>query len=541
MSTKLSLQKLFLITCVLKVGSSTIGWYLRDPWFFGLVVPIGFMALYMVLGYKYRDSDVSAEKFADSCYYLGFIFTIVSIIFCLFDLPNIGNDLTSIAVRFGAAMVSTVLGLFVRVLLVSFRPSTDDALSNVEDQVIDASRKLTDEFNVSYEALRDFRSAVMDSSRDAMSAVKIQIEEMAAEHKKQTEEFFADLTAKNSEALSAVMKDIQASGKLLTESLEGYRSTQQITLNKIDLSVVKFVKSLFEHLHGLELPNDLFARHLKGPIDELNLSTNEVTIGVKTVSSNVMTAAKSVNSSVKRINEKAETISQVLDVARDISTEQRDLIELIRTQQVSALKQLDQQQAGLVKALSDHQQVITEELRAQVKGAESMSGTMGQLMVGMHEIVNTLSTSHSAVEATRTDNEAIKQSLAQLVAVMNNVIPTLTSAVTETHGHVKAVTDQTKKAQVAGQGITSTLEKLVQIGESHLAANQNSLRMLDKLSSLPEHLAVISNRLDDIQETRSVVITDTSDVPVSGEVANIGGYDEVTAQANTQAPVVSNV
>ncbi|HBO4518639.1 TPA: hypothetical protein L4U64_005188, partial [Pseudomonas aeruginosa] len=126
MPVKISLKRLFVLTCVLKVGSSFLGWYLHEPWIFGLLLPLLFMAAYMLIGYRLRDSDISAEKFADSCYYLGFIFTIASIIFSLFDLPNIGTDLTIIAVRFGAAMVSTVLGLAVRVTLVSFRPSTED-------------------------------------------------------------------------------------------------------------------------------------------------------------------------------------------------------------------------------------------------------------------------------------------------------------------------------------------------------------------------------------------------------------------------------
>lgn len=63
---------------------------------------------YVLLGLKRRDHDVTDEKFADTCYYLGFIFTITSIIFSLFDLPSIGTKLQEIAVRFGAAMVSDV-------------------------------------------------------------------------------------------------------------------------------------------------------------------------------------------------------------------------------------------------------------------------------------------------------------------------------------------------------------------------------------------------------------------------------------------------
>jgi len=85
-------QKLFLVTIILKVLSSLVGWLFQLQWTFGFIIPLAFMAAYVVLGLKRQDQEVSDEKFADSCYYLGFIFTISSIILSLFDLPNIGTS-----------------------------------------------------------------------------------------------------------------------------------------------------------------------------------------------------------------------------------------------------------------------------------------------------------------------------------------------------------------------------------------------------------------------------------------------------------------
>src|SRR6185369_1632964 len=150
-------QKLFFITLVIKIGSSFLGWYFQYQWTLGLAVPIAIMVTYIVLGYYRHDTDVSDEKFADSCYYLGFIFTISAIIFSLFDLPNIGTKIQEIAVRFGAAMVSTVLGLAVRVALVSFKPDTNDALQAAEDAVVSASQKFREHLVMATEKLGDFQ------------------------------------------------------------------------------------------------------------------------------------------------------------------------------------------------------------------------------------------------------------------------------------------------------------------------------------------------------------------------------------------------
>ena len=72
-------QKLFLVVLVLKVLSSGMGWYFGRPWDLGFAVPLALMSAYILIGLKRNDKDVTDEKFADTCYYLGFIFTITSI------------------------------------------------------------------------------------------------------------------------------------------------------------------------------------------------------------------------------------------------------------------------------------------------------------------------------------------------------------------------------------------------------------------------------------------------------------------------------
>src|SRR5215213_6656554 len=135
-------QKLFVVALCLKITSSGFSWWLNEPWILGFTIPLVVMGAYVAFGLRRHESDVSDEKFADSCYYLGFIFTISSIVFSLFDLPQIGEKISLIAVRFGAAMVTTVAGLIVRVYLVSFKDDPAEALHAAEDSVVDAHARL---------------------------------------------------------------------------------------------------------------------------------------------------------------------------------------------------------------------------------------------------------------------------------------------------------------------------------------------------------------------------------------------------------------
>src|SRR5262249_586812 len=196
-------QKLFAIVLTLKVLSSGLGWYFQLPWSLGFALPLALMLLYIVVGLKRRRDDVTDEKFADSCYYLGFIFTITSIIFALFDLPSIGTRIESIAVRFGAAMVSTVLGLGVRVYLVSFERDAGDALREAEDAGVEASRRFREQLAISFERLRDFESEVDLAAKASIERVNLQVESLGRDHSQRMAGHFAELSARNQGALDA--------------------------------------------------------------------------------------------------------------------------------------------------------------------------------------------------------------------------------------------------------------------------------------------------------------------------------------------------
>src|SRR5947209_7509792 len=99
------LQNLFVVIVGAKIVCSLLGWYFGRPWSLGFVIPLALMTVYVVAGFLRDASDVSDERFGDSCYYIGFIFTISSIAICLLDVPTLDQQgkLKEIAVRFGAA------------------------------------------------------------------------------------------------------------------------------------------------------------------------------------------------------------------------------------------------------------------------------------------------------------------------------------------------------------------------------------------------------------------------------------------------------
>lgn len=283
----IKIQKLFLVAIILKVGFSAVGWWFNDPWILGFGLPLAVMAGYIAIGVVRKDTDVSDEKFADSCYYLGFIFTITSIILSLFDLPNIGTNLQSIAVRFGAAMVSTVAGLIVRVYLVSFRKDASDAVRDAEEELIEASNRFREHLVIAYEKLIDFQATVDGACRQTVERSNLQIAGLSKNYAEKLSGFFAELRLQNGDAFGEMRGSIVESTQALTQNLDDVAAMLTKNLKALDQQVLQFVDSMTQRLTSAMLPDAYVAAALDEPLGELRTASIEVAKQTKKVSEDI--------------------------------------------------------------------------------------------------------------------------------------------------------------------------------------------------------------------------------------------------------------
>lgn len=345
-------QKLFLITIILKVGSSFLGWWLQDPWILGFTVPLAIMGVYIMLGIYRHDTEVTDEKFADTCYYVGFIFTITSIIFSLFDLPNIGTKIQDIAVRFGAAMVSTVAGLGVRVYLVSFKRDVADAIKGAEDAVIEASHKFREQLVIAYEKLRDFQSEVDTASKATIERVNMQVEALSKNHANKLAGFFTDLTERNQAAFTEALGEVKSASLRLSDSVDGYSQGMRANLTSIESKVTAFTEAVTERLKTTTFPDDYFAKNLAAPLAQLTNSASAISGGVTMAAAEVSESSVVLSSALKTLRAKATSTETSLERVLSLTAQQQAVLETAEGQ-ISVLSQLT---ATLVKfdtALTD--------------------------------------------------------------------------------------------------------------------------------------------------------------------------------------------
>ena len=118
---KLDYRNIFGLTFVLGTIFIVLGWLLNSPYLCGIVFPVLCMLAYSSLGFIEEKNETLIEQFADSIYYLGFLLTLVALIVSLAILNENEYSLEGVGGRFGIALITTVLGLFIRIILTNFR------------------------------------------------------------------------------------------------------------------------------------------------------------------------------------------------------------------------------------------------------------------------------------------------------------------------------------------------------------------------------------------------------------------------------------
>lgn len=369
---QIRLQKLFFVTVVAKVFTAALGWYLQMPWSLGFILPLVFMAVYIAVGLRRAQEDIGEEKFADTCYYLGFIFTITSIIFSLFDLPNIGTRIQDIAVRFGAAMVSTVFGLAVRVYLVSFRKDGTDAVHDAEDAVVEAVRRFTEQMRISAERLAQFDADVHQATAATVERSRLQLEKLTTDFAAKLESFFGDLASMNQVAFASSQDEVRLATERLAQSMDAYAAIVGANLQSIETKMTQFADAVTARLSRTTFPDDFFAQQLSGPVNALRDATQDVARGVQGISSEVTDSTAVLSAALRKLKAKAAAAEDSLDAVVGLADTQQLVLRAAEGQ----LDALGAAAASLNK-FDDLLTRLTAEITSQSASAREVSVQLG--------------------------------------------------------------------------------------------------------------------------------------------------------------------
>ncbi len=445
---KFKVERLFALACFLKLGLAVASYFLNQPIWLGMVLPLIVMVLYIALGHLKREHGVSDEKFADSCYYLGFLFTIASIILCLFDVPKMadGAGLFEIAVRFGAAMISTLLGMAVRVYLVSFTKDTEGAMKAVEASLIDASRGFTLQLNDTTQQLKALEFQIIDAAKSSVASVQMQMEALARGFSDSFSQFYDQLTEDTRASMTEALSSIQIASGRLAAVMDKYAEGLQVHLGEVKSSVDAFVDGIEQRLETTSFPDDVLVRELREPLRQLKEDAASLGAGVKQVVTQVERSGEELDGILAAIGGKAGSVDSAVEALVAMSDEQRktqlgiaqntDVLSRIaaRLEDLQAVLQVasdstnqsHENVAGLAARLGD----IFAEGEALKQGISSAVDSLNRGAIASAEQQNLLAEAAAALTgmANRTNDHAADlnrslQSLAQAFTAKSMQIP----------------------------------------------------------------------------------------------------------------------
>ncbi len=332
---KLDYRNIFVLTFISGTIFIVLGWLLNSPYICGVVLPILCMLTYSSLGFIEKKNDTLIEQFADSIYYLGFLLTLVALIVSLIVLSEKEYSLEGVGSRFGIALATTVLGLFLRIVLTNFRETFSDKRVIVEEQLTKSMKDFSYQVIIHAETLRTTTELYNNSIELSINSMNKSI---------------AILTS----GLDSVS----------TKGLEHVAKTFEETNKKISLAV----NNLFKKIELIQISEDILTSPIQEPIKQLANLLDEYKDGFASVTQeqkNISSDNKLFSDNLTKLNQSANKLDNSIDKTVSTIDKLSSALSAIGDVEpniqsvVKSIVDIDKESQKLTNTIKNHEEVVS--------------------------------------------------------------------------------------------------------------------------------------------------------------------------------------
>ncbi|MDA0312581.1 MAG: hypothetical protein O2992_10745 [Gemmatimonadetes bacterium] len=270
------------------IGGSALIWLFRhfgvDP-FVTLIIPTAIMGTYTAYVLLTARLGMSLDRAGDNIYYLGLLYTLVSLslsLFVVFDRQAQAAAVFALMSAFGLALCSTILGMFLRIFVQQFRSDPADIEKEVRADLTEAVRSLRSELYAMTADINSYRRASTQS-----------IEELQGEL---------------STSMRAIAKDV-ASG--LAETAEHLHQTTSV-LENVGTRQADTMEALITTV-------DSTIRELISRLREIDIDTKGVSAKFESVADAVAATAEKIEQRSKVELEAADALQKLIATLRELT------------------------------------------------------------------------------------------------------------------------------------------------------------------------------------------------------------------------------
>jgi hypothetical protein len=353
------------------------------------------MLLYALLIRISGTGRLRADQAGDNCYYLGLLYTLSSLAYSIFTFdPN--NVATTIVQGFGIALLTTILGLILRVVFNQGRPD----MENIEDaarlELTDAVSRLKGELNSVVRQVNDLNRQLLQSMQEIQQAATSSMQEFGSTSVKGIQE----VASTASEAIRAEANDFAVRSKK-------YTTTFNTLLSKLD--------DHNQRLQTLSESHDAIATAARLTSDAVSASSELVTRHAE----NAASAATSANAA-------ATSAASIMEQLVSLSTGLGTTLEAIR-------EATNHQLADIRRGPGEVVRNSAQNLRDAVANLQIEIGQLSRTHEEARQIL--VNQGASAIESVRQHNRDLETELKNsrdLVGRVHSALADMTRSLAET-------------------------------------------------------------------------------------------------------------
>ncbi len=320
-------------------------------------VPVISLITYAVYVLSSKRFYLREDRAGDNLYYMGFLFTLVSLGHALFVFDIEGRATGGLIQDFGIALASTILGLSLRIFVNQFREDPVEVEREARLELTNAVQQLKSQLHQAVLETNSYHRTLKQSTDEAISSVTTKAGQTIS---KSTSDF-EKVTGKLIDGIDKIFSEHASSAKQLSES--SHRT-------------VKTLEKLVDRIEKVKAPEDLVTRKVEPAFDKMDnlISKFEAREKLETeasrkTSESIDRAAQIVGSmevSYKGLKEASMEFEGIAHKVRDaivaIETSTAPLRRTIELQEAS-LKSFEAGMDGSVERLKRHNEGLEAELR----------------------------------------------------------------------------------------------------------------------------------------------------------------------------------
>ncbi len=263
-----SLKHVFILAVIVGSFFTMLGAKMNSN-FLGFWLPIAVISIYCFVVVR-GSIDVPRVIAGDSCYYLGFIFTLVSLIASLWlisDTPEHGQvNFSQIVSSFGVALVTTVIGLIMRLIITSFDIETKQRQEQIERDIEQSLEAFKGQIDV---LVATVTSSVIKVSAQTEQTILNTMQKYEVVNSNVLQKF--ELTFdENQQKFSAAVDNLTSKLNTIEVSRDLIVRPVISSIKELTDNLSEFSKSFTKNAQELQSNNDQLASHIASSTDTIN-------------------------------------------------------------------------------------------------------------------------------------------------------------------------------------------------------------------------------------------------------------------------------